>query len=276
MPRPSYATFKWRLILSSFFIVALLTMLIFWKIYAGMQSDRQAAFSQTNSLAQAMSAHVSSRLRVADLSLLRAGETLGEMDTSLLENEQQTQRVLSLSASVSNADFWIQFLDVGGKAIASSNGTSNADVSYADRKYFSIHGVQDPARLYLGAPEYDRSSGKRVFFLSRGVHAPNGAFRGVVVAVVDAAALADLFGNALYQPTLSITLLHEDGLIIARAPLFEQSFLLSLRNADLYRFWKTSPRGSYEGRSMADGQIRVFSYQTVSNAPPYRGGWDRG
>jgi diguanylate cyclase (GGDEF)-like protein/PAS domain S-box-containing protein len=267
MPRPSYAKFKSRLILSSLLIVALLGALVSWKISAGIKADREAAFSQTQSFARAMAAHVASQIRVVDLSLLRSAEALGALDAFALKDVNRVREILGLSASVSDKGFWIHFLSAGGMGIESSNGLPIAHVSYADRLYFSVHRRNSEAGLFVGAPDMGRVSRRRVFFLSRGVFDSQGKFLGVVVASVDATAFADVFSDALLQPTLSIALMHSGGLVIARAPQFERSFASNLGSSDLYRHWKSASADSYEGRSMVDGQMRVFSYQSIGDMP---------
>lgn len=267
MPRPSYSAFKSRLILSCFLLVALLVALMLWKVFAGVKADRQAAFSQTRSFAHAMSAHVGSQLRVIDLSLAKSANALGSLDASILKSPERARQILALASGASDEGFWIDFVDADGMGVAASNGLRIAGVSYADRTYFLAHRRNSEAGLYVGVPERGRVSGRRVFFISRGVFSTHGDFLGVVVASVDAAAIANVFSDALFQPTLSITLLHKSGLVIARAPLFEKSFAFNLANSDLFRHSKSQPYGTYEGHSMVDGQMRVFSYQAVEDAP---------
>ncbi|WP_081934143.1 cache domain-containing protein [Massilia sp. 9096] len=265
MLRSSYAQFKKRFILSSSLLIALLAALISWKIAAGVQADRDAALDRTRSFSRAMSAHVESEMRVIDLSLLRSAEALEALGAQALKNKQRAQQILTTSASDSDTSFWIHFIDAHGVGVAASNGLPIAGVSFADREYFRTHLKDDGAGLYVGEPQWGRVSGRRLFFLSRGVFSPEREFLGVVVASVDAAAIASVFGSALFQPTLSITLLHASGKIVARVPLFEQSFATSLFNADFYRHWKAASNGNYEARSPIDGQQRVFSYQKVGD-----------
>lgn len=263
MPKPSLPILKIRLIVSFSLLIALLAALMFWKISSGIQAHREAAFAQTKSFARAMGSHVDSEARVIDLSLLRAAEALGALGLQPLSD--QARQVLAVSASASDASFWIHFVDSRGKGIAASNGLPVASVSYADRPYFTAHSQGGKTGLYVGAPEIGRVSGRRLFFMSRRVASADGAFMGVVVASVDAAAIASVFSNAVFQPTFSIMLLHGGGRVVARAPLFESSFASDLTASDFYRHWKSAPSGSYEGRSLVDGQRRVFSYQAVGN-----------
>jgi diguanylate cyclase (GGDEF)-like protein/PAS domain S-box-containing protein len=248
-------------------LVALLAASLFWKITSAYKAERAAAFSQTKSFAQAMSAHVASEMRSADLSLIRSAEALGALDGAALANVSRVRQVLALSASVSDAHFWINFVDNRGFGVAASNNLRIAGVSYADRSYFQVSAQHCDSGLVIGGPEIGRKSKRRLFYLSRAVCSPTGEQLGVVVAPVDSRALAEVFGSALFHPTLSITLLHGSGKIVARAPLFERSFAQDLTGSDFYRHWKEAPAGSYEGRSMVDRQMRVFSYRSVGALP---------
>jgi diguanylate cyclase (GGDEF)-like protein/PAS domain S-box-containing protein len=267
MPGSSRLAFKSRLMLSLGLLVLLLAALTLWKVCAGIEADREVASTQTRSFAYAMSAHVGSQLRVIDLSLARSAAALSDLDMSTVRSPETAARVSATLASASDASFWINFLDSDGRGVAASNGLSVAGVAYEDRKYFTVHRRDSDAGLYVGAPEVGRVSGRRVFFMSRAVFSPSDDFLGVVVASVDASALARVFSNALFQPTLSITLVHAGGLVIARAPLFEKSFGFDLSNSQVFRHWKARPQGTFEARGLVDGETRVFSYQTVGAAP---------
>lgn len=214
-----------------------------------------------------MSAHVASEMRVVDLSLLRSAETLDDLSAVDLGDPGKVRQALATSAGLADSHFWVIFLDRSGKGVAASNNLAVAGVSYADRPYFKERAGACDRGLYVGAPEVGRVSKRRLFFLSRSVCAPNGAFLGVVVAPVDAGALAAVFASARFQPSLSITLLHGDGRLIARAPLFESSFATDLTASPLFKNWKAAPSGSYVGRSVVDNEDRVFSYRAVDQLP---------
>jgi hypothetical protein len=111
-----------RLIASFSLLIALLAALMFWKISSGIQAHREAVFVQTKSFARAMGSHVDSDARVIDLSLLRAAEALGVLGPQPLSDQARTRQVLAVSASVSDASFWIHFVDSRGKGVAASTG----------------------------------------------------------------------------------------------------------------------------------------------------------
>lgn len=266
--RPStYTAFRRRLITGFALLVMLLAALFCWKIVSGYDAERAAAFVQTRSFAKAMGAHVASEMHVVDLSLLRSAEAIGALDSATLQNAVRVRQILALSAGVSDANFWIHFIDTHGIGVVASNSLPIKGVAYADRSYFKAFAGGCDTSLYVGAPETGRVSHRRLFFMSRAVCTPAGEPRGVVVASVDAGAIAAVFASALFQPSLNITLLHSDGKVIARAPMFDSAFALDLSGSALYRNWKAAPTGSYEGQSRVDGQTRVFSYQTVDGFP---------
>lgn len=154
----TYASFRSRLIAGFLLLVALLAALLFWKISSAYDAERAAAFSQTKSFAQAMSAHVASEMRSVDLSLIRAAEALGSLDGAALANVSRVRQVLALSASVSDAHFWINFVDTRGFGVAASNNLRIAGVSYADRSYFKVSAAGCDSGLIIGGPEMGRKS----------------------------------------------------------------------------------------------------------------------
>lgn len=262
-----YGAFKARLIFGFALLIVLLAALLFWKIYAQFDNARVNAYTQTEGFARAMSAHVASEMRVVDLSLQRASEALDEMAPSQLRDHARVRQTLALSASVADSNFWVFFTDAQGRGVASSNGLPIASVSFADRSYFSARSRRCGSGLTVSAPESGRVSKRRLFFLSRPVCSAQGAFVGMVVAPVDASALAQVFSSAMFLPSLSITLMHGDGRLIARAPLFESSFATDLTGTDLYKNWRKSDSGSYSGRSIVDNKSRAFSYRSVDRLP---------
>ena len=140
-------------------------------------------------------------------------------------------------------------------------------MSYVDRPYFAAHAKAVDAGLFVGAPQVGKVSRRRLFFLSRAVRSPTGRPLGVVAAPVDAGVLAGVFQNALFEPGLSVTLAHGDGKLIARAPLFEQSFASDLTASPLFDHLKTSPSGTYEAQSIVDSSTRIYSYRSLVGLP---------
>lgn len=265
--RSNYVKFRRRLITGFCLLVVLLILSLSWKIYSSYETDRETVKSQTKNFVQAMSAHVVGALQFIDLSLTGSAEAIRALNVGSASSTEAIKQMLLTSGRMSDTQFWIIFIDAQGRGVASSNNLPISGVSYVDRPYFSAHAHGAENGLFIGAPEVGRVSKRRVFFLSRRVTSATGEFLGVVAAPVDASAFAHVFTNALFQPALSITLAHTDGKIIARAPKFDESFAVNIVESMLFKRMNMAPSGTYESKSIVDGDTRIYSYKTIENMP---------
>ena len=262
-----YVAFRRRLIIGFCLLIALLILSMSWKIYTSYENDRKTARSQTKNFVQAMSAHVIGALQFIDLSLASSADAIKGMNVDSVSTPETIRQLLLSAGRISDSNFWVIFIDAQGRGVAASNNLPISGVSYADRPYFSSHVQNVDNGLFIGGPEIGRVSKRRIFFLSRRVTSPSGKFLGVVAAPVDASAFATVFANALFQPSLSITLAHTNGKIVARAPKFDESFATNIVGSMLFKKMTTAPSGTYEAKSLVDGDTRIYSYKTIENMP---------
>ncbi len=262
-----YVAFRRRLIIGFSLLIALLIISLSWKIYTSYESDRKTARSQTRNFVQAMSAHVIGTLQSIDVSLASTADAIKALNVEAAPSRDAIRQLLVTSGRISDTGFWMIFIDAQGRGVAASNNLPINGVSYADRPYFSAHANGAETGLFIGAPDIGRVSKRRIFFLSRRVTSATGQFLGVIAAPVDASTFATVFANALFQPALSITLAHTDGKIIARAPKFDESFASNIAGSTLFKKLAAAPSGTYEGKSIVDGDTRVYSYKTIENMP---------
>jgi diguanylate cyclase (GGDEF)-like protein/PAS domain S-box-containing protein len=185
----------------------------------------------------------------------------------LLSSLAAIRGILAPSGGAPDQNFWTIFIDAQGIGVTSSNNLPVQGISYADRPYFKAHLGPKDRGLYVDGPEIGRVSTRPLFFLSRRVVSSAGKLIGVVVAPIDAGVFARVFKNALFQPSLSITVIHTDGKVIAREPRFKESFAAVITETEFYRHVKISPNGSYEHKSRIDGQQRIYSFQTIDHLP---------
>lgn len=254
-----YSRFRYRLIAGFCVLVAFLIFLVTWKIYSSYENDRKAARFQTKNFVQAMGAHVVDALQIIDLSLSISAEAIKGISTDSTPSPEAIKQLLQSRGVLPDANFWMIFIDAQGRGVAASNNLPISGVSYADRPYFSAQATSGANGLFIGGPEVGRVSKRRLFFLSRRVTSASGKFLGVVACPVDASAFATVFTNALFQPSLSITLLHTNGKIIARAPKFDESFSANIVGSQLFKKLAIAPSGTYEAKSLIDGDTRIYS-----------------
>ena len=262
-----YAKFQLRLIAASCLLVALLIGALAWKIFSTYQAEKMLVSVQIKNFSQAMSAHVFASIQFMDLSLISTAGTIKAISNDSQISPEAIKQSLEAVGRMSDANFWVIFIDVHGRAIAASNNLPVAGVSYADRPYFTEQVKNNDLGLYVDGPIIGKTSKRRIFAMSRRVTSSTGQFLGVVVALVDPASFAKVFNDALFDSSLNITLSHTKGKVIARVPRFEESFATDISGSPLFKRLAVAPSGSYEAKSVIDGENRIYAYKTIANLP---------
>ena len=260
-----YAKFRRKLVVGYLILCALLFALLGWKVVSGYRSDRQTAAAVTKNSARAMAAHVGEIIDVVDQSLRLSASGISALDDGALTTDAVLP-LLAASPQASDSRHWLLFIDASGKGMVASSGLPVQDVSYADRSYFLDASASRADQLHVGGPAVGLVSKRRLFFLSRRVESSSGKFLGVIAAPVDAKRIADVFERARLSPEMSISLTMKGRMIVARAPLFEESF-----GADLSGLARPNPavlvEGTFEADSPFRGERRLFSYTPVASLP---------
>jgi diguanylate cyclase (GGDEF)-like protein len=262
-----YASFKRRLIIGFSLLVTLLVLSLVWKIFSSYETEKKTVEKQTQNFVQAMSAHVVGTIRLIDFSLANTAEAIKTLGAASEHSTEAIKNALAGAGRLSDANFWIIFIDAQGRGVAASNGLPVSGMSYVDRPYFSAHAQGADIGLFVGEPALSKLSKKRVFYLSRRISSATGEFIGVVAAPVDAKIFADVFVNALFQPQLSITLAHTSGKVIARVPRFDETFASNITKSPLFDHLRIAPNGSYEATSVLDNDTRIYSFKTLDHFP---------
>ncbi|QJE02505.1 diguanylate cyclase [Massilia forsythiae] len=257
--------FRQKLSVGYAILAGLLVSLLAWKISQADQASRDSELAMTGVIARSMAAHVADLVEAADQPLRKCVEKIGELDASEIK-PSQVGALLSSTMGTGDSRFWFFYVDAHGVGLASSNGLVMGATSFADRPYYARLVASRGADYFVGSPLVGRLSGRRVFFLSRPVVSKSGQTRGVVVASIDAAKVADVFDLARLNRDMSITMAATDKKIIARAPLFEQTFGLDVASA-VNDMGLLGWNGSLETVSPITGDRRIFSYARVGSFP---------
>ena len=259
-----YVQFRRKLVVGYIVLCALLASLLGWKYASGYRADRAAASAVTENSARALVAHVEEIVDAIDQPLRMSAARIAALDGKPLTAET----IAPLLAAASNGPdsrFWLLFIDANGKGVVASNKLAVGGVSFADRAYFRDPAASRANRLHIGPPAIGRVSKRRVFFISRRVESASGKFLGVVAAPVDAWHVANVFERARLGPAMSIALTTADNVIIARAPLFENTF-----GADVSHSVPAPPPlalTTFEADSPLNGERRLFSYVPFAYLP---------
>jgi len=264
----AYLRFRTRLLSGLLTMAVIAIAVVAWQLHTSYV-DREAGLRrQTQHFARAMEAHVLYAIQFADLSLIGFSNAI-----KVLPPESSADTISALLSSRSSSfthDFWISFIDANGKGVATSNQLPITGIDYSDRDYFSFHkngAAASPHQLYISGPSIGKISNQKLFFISRRVENKDGQFLGIIVAPLDATRFATVFENSRITEDVSISLIHRNGRLIARAPLFEAAFNLDLSGSVLFANLKNSPTGTFRANSQVDKVSRLFSYRALDNLP---------
>ncbi len=144
-------------------------------------------------------------------------------------------------------------------------------VNVADRAYFSFLAAHPEAGLFVDRTVLGRVRAVRNFQLARRLSAPDGRFRGVVVAGLDPEYLTRQFQALDVGTDGSVAVFGLDGYTRARMPPVPGMYDLDMaRNPDhsgVFKQLKTSSKGTYQTGSAFDGEVRVFGYRVLDTLP---------
>ena len=244
-------------------VLALLaTALVAWQLLSSAREREQAIRRHTQHYARAIEAQVLSSIQLSDIALLGFANAI-----KLAPYTPQTiDGLLSARGATFGNSFWITFLDPDGFALASSRDIPVKGISYVDRDYFKAQ-LTPGNRLFVGEPTRGRVSHSRLFFLSRRVEDARGKFLGVIVAPMYADRFAETFEMSRLSSDVTITLFHTNGRVIARAPLFEQTFNRDIRDSNVFAAFAKAPIGTITSVSPIDKKSRIVSYRKLPNLP---------
>jgi len=258
----AYRRFRRRLLVTMTVLALLATAVIAWQLHSSARDREQAIRKQTQHYALAIEAQVLSSIQLSDIVLQGFANAI-----KVAPYKPKTIEALLSSRGASfGSSFWIAFLDPQGIAVASTLDVAVKGTNYADRDYFQAQ-LTPGDKLFVGAPSLGRISNSRLFFLSRRVESTSGEFLGVLVAPIDASRLARTFEHSRLSDDVTITLLHTNGRIVARAPLFEQTFNRDVRDSNVFRAYGNAPIGTLDTVSPIDNRSRIASYRKLPNLP---------
>ena len=150
------------------------------------------------------------------------------------------------------------------KYVAGEPGAPTATYSVADRKYFRE--ALAHRSLGYGEPVVSRLTGKMSLVLARPVLDKNGAVACVVTLSILVENFQEILLNERIPPNSEITLLDENGIVIARSLDPGKWIARKLLDQPLIQTMFREAQGQMEGQSL-DGARRLISYTKTKRAP---------
>lgn len=236
-------------------------MLVFLAVFAaifgyflaiGIRQTEERLVERSSAAAQVVSSNAFWISEVAQQTLRRVDAALGPtMSGSMADLGPVLEGLPSVTQ--------VYIIDAEARTIYATVAGARA-VSVADRDYFIA--VRDGAPFYTSPRLVSRLTGERIFVFSKRVERA-GQFAGAIMVSFPETLLEELWRNLDFEDTSTVSLVRDDGQLIARFPPTEAP--VDLSQTPLFtEYLKAADTGTYTSeRSPVDGVARVVSYRRV-------------
>jgi PAS domain S-box-containing protein len=181
------------------------------------------ATRNTQNLTRVLAEHLEGSIRLIDLALDEAKVAVERPGSRLPAPDQETESTfVRLHAQVPFLDA-IRAADARGRIIAGGTAPGTATVEIGDRDYFLGARDRPGEDLVVSAPLVSRITGKRSLVFARAVHRPDGAFGGIVYAVVAMDQFTRVLGTVDVGKMGAVVLRDATMAVTARYPKREES-----------------------------------------------------
>jgi PAS domain S-box-containing protein len=222
----------------------------------------ESAATQQANVARLLETHTSHVIANADAILDRVMDETRDHDIMGKGAEQRWPVLVEMAKRLPvSGRLWLYRAD--GSAVMASHlrhSTNNA----TDREYFNAQKTPGVG-LFIGETVIGKTTGRKVFNLSRRIDTPDGAFAGVAMAAID----IDVFIQAVTKLKLgesaAYTLVRGDGAIIMRYP--DAGATGKRFNLNVLEEMKRQPEGLFMAVSLIDGVTRQVAYRKHAEYP---------
>jgi signal transduction histidine kinase/DNA-binding response OmpR family regulator len=109
-------------------------------------------------------------------------------------------------------------IDARGKLLNFSRYWPIPDVDVSDRDYFKALKADDGPQSFVSAPVQNRGNGTWNVYLARRLNDPQGHFMGLLLGAISVPYFENFFASTSLGPDTTISLVREDGLLLAHFP----------------------------------------------------------
>ncbi len=241
------------------FVFLLLATLAGLLIAQSYRDAMDRAEESARTAAHTVSAHVQWLVEAGRQTLRRVDETLDDA-----ASERSTGVAADLNAAVEAlpGQVILRVFDADG-TLTDSSERERPVKNIAGTGYF---GELRGGREWVVTPlMVDPITNEKVFALARRLQR-KGEFKGAAVLVVPALIMADFWGSLALGENSTVSIVGDDGWLVARFPVPDQT--INLSNYELFTVHlPRAPSGFYHAISPTDGISRVVGYRRVEGSP---------
>lgn len=235
-----------------------------WREWAARDAVLRGAETEMANVARSLTQHAEDSLDLLDSGVVGVVSRL-EMDGTGPTTIAKLGNVLKARKTAVPRIHSLAIIDDRGNWLTSP-GTIASTLS--DDAFFRYHQLSPKREPYVGRPVKGLLEGEWVVTLSRRFNKPDGSFGGVVLATISSRYLAHFYEQFEIGRNSSATLIHGDGLIIARNPSNDKFVGRSVADTPLFRDASLQrPSGAYHFKSPLDGAERVSFFKRSARYP---------
>lgn len=236
-----------------------------WREWSSRDALLRGAEAEMANLARSLTQHAEDSLDLLDSGVVGVVSRL-EMDGTDPATVAKLRNVLDARKKAIERIHSLAIIDDKGNWLTSA-GAVNSNLN--DDAFFRHHQLSAKREAFVGHPVKSLLDGEWVITLSRRFNRPDGSFGGVVLATISANYLANFYRQFEFGRNSSVSLVHGDGLIIARNPDNSKYVGRSVANTPLFsdRSLLQNSGGAYHFKSPLDGVERVSFYKRSGRFP---------
>ncbi|MBV9559505.1 MAG: hybrid sensor histidine kinase/response regulator, partial [Bradyrhizobium sp.] len=159
----------------------------------------------------------------------------------------------------------ITMVDAGGRLLNFSRYWPTPDVNVSDRDYFKALGSDVGLQSFVSAPVKDHGSGSWNVYIARRLNDADGKFMGLLLGAVSVQYLEDFFGSTSLGLEATISLVREDGVLLAHFPPNNEIGSVS-SDTGLHAL---AAGGTIREMNHSDGQMRLGAAKMLPGYPAF-------
>ncbi|MCP3472092.1 diguanylate cyclase [Bradyrhizobium sp. CCGUVB1N3] len=234
-----------------------------WREWSSRDALLRGTETEMANLARSLTQHAEDSLDLLDSGVVGVVSRL-EMDGTDPSTIAKLRNLLEIRKKAIERIHSLAIIDDKGNWLTAAGAVTS---TLSDDEFFRHHQFSPKREAYVGRPIKSLVDGEWVVTLSRRFNKLDGSFGGVVLATIGANYLSHFYQQFPIGRNSSITLVHGDGIIIARDPSNDKFVGRSVADGPLFRESKLQPSGAYQFTSMLDGIERVSFYKRSARFP---------
>lgn len=237
-----------------------------WVLWDSHRATETEAQRTAQNLAQVLEQDIARSIELYDLAF---GDVIAALQMPGLRAASPELRQAALFGHISEARniSAVLVLDEHGDLIFDSKSPESRRINFADRDYFTVHRDHADAGLYFSRPLHSRIDGMTNMAISRRLAHADGSFAGVVVTGIRLEHFRNLFAGINLGTQGAVSLLRDDGILLARLPDDPEQVGRDLHGAAIFQHLRDAPSGVFQTKTKIDGVERILGYRRIAQYP---------